>query len=95
MQTKHHHTFGATWTECEHVQPSPEQAPSDNLAYVQEVQKGIGIFAETGSEHDHFKARAHICHKLIHERSLEDIHLHNLVLDFDWNDEVGIGNRFE
>ena len=67
---------------------APEQSPSHNARFIQQIQERIRIFAEAGCEHNDLEVSADAGHEMVHVRPLEHVHVDDLA--FDLNLHAGI-----
>jgi len=65
------------------------------LVNVQQVHDGIRVLGEGRGKDNNLKLGAHLFHKLVDTGALQHVHLMYRILNFDRNNEISIGHRFE
>ena len=59
----------------------PEESPSYDAWFVQQIQERVRVFAEAGGEHYDLEVSAYAGHEVIHVRPLQHVHVNDLALD--------------
>jgi len=68
---------------------APEESPSHDAWFVQQIQERVCVFAEAGSENNDLKLSAYAGHEVIHVRPLQHVHVDDLALDLHLHQVAG------
>jgi hypothetical protein len=72
-----------------------EKTVLDHLVLVQDVEDGVSVFGKRGGEDNDFKLATETLEEDVDTGTFQDVDVVDLVVNFDGDDKVGVGDGFE